>query len=102
MKQKNFKYPGDAAMEMFLKKHHCPTTFPVARMRFLGEIASLDFEASPVKTVESFWGGELPVFDGEQVEDVLDVDRVDQGGDAHLPQLPFRLGVEPAHRVPPA
>ena len=33
---------------------------------------------------------------------VLDVDRVDQGGDAHLPQLPFRLGVEPAHRVPPA
>ena len=66
MKQKKFKYPGDAAMEMFLKKHHCPTTFPVAWMRFLGEIASLEFGASPVKTVELFWDGELPAFDGEQ------------------------------------
>ena len=33
---------------------------------------------------------------------VLDVERVDEGGDAHLSQLPLRLGVEPAHRVPPA
>ncbi len=66
MKRKKYKYPGDAAIEMFLKKHRCPTTFPVARMRFLGEIASLEFSVSPVKTVESFWDGELPVFDSEQ------------------------------------
>ncbi len=32
-------------------------------MRFLGEIASLDFGASPIKTIESFWDGDLPVFD---------------------------------------
>ena len=30
-------------------------------MRFLGEIASLDFGASPIKTIESFWDGDLPV-----------------------------------------
>ena len=65
MKRERFKYPGDAAMEMFLRKHQCPTPFHVVRMRFLGEIASLKFDASPTSTVESFWDGGLPVFDGE-------------------------------------
>lgn len=66
MKRPKFKYPGDSAMEKFLRKHRCPTPFPVVRMRFLGEIASLDFGASPAKTVESFWDGDLPVFEREQ------------------------------------
>ena len=49
--------------------------------------------------------GELDPFlehqpQGEGV--VLNVERVDQGGDAHLSQLPLRLRIEPAHRVPPA
>ena len=65
MKRQKFKYPGDAAMEMFLRKHQCPTPFHVVRMRFLGEIASLKFDASPISTVRSFWDGDLPVFDGE-------------------------------------
>jgi hypothetical protein len=34
-------------------------------MRFLGEIASLDFGVSPTKTIESFWDGDLPAFDSE-------------------------------------
>ncbi len=65
MKRRKFKYPGDAAMEMFLRKHQCPTPFYVVRMRFLGEIASLNSDASPISTIESFWDGDLPVFDGE-------------------------------------
>ena len=35
-------------------------------MRFLGEIASLIFGKSLVKTFESFWDGDLPVFESEQ------------------------------------
>ena len=63
MKRQTFKYPGDAAFQRLLEAYNCPTPFHVARMRFLGEIASLDFGASPIKTIESFWDGDLPVFD---------------------------------------
>ncbi len=55
MKRQTFKYPGDAAFQRLLEKYSCPTPFHVVRMRFLGEIASLDFGASPIKTIESFW-----------------------------------------------
>ena len=49
--------------------------------------------------------GELDAFlehhpEGEGV--VLDVEGVDQGRGAHLPQLALGLGVEAAHRDPPA
>ena len=63
MKRQKFKYPGDAAFQRLLEKYDCPTPFHVVRMRFLGEIASLDLDASPIKTIESFWNGELPVFE---------------------------------------
>ncbi len=63
MKRQKFKYPGDAAFQRLLEKYNCPTPFQVVRMRFLGEIASLDFGASPIKTIKSFWDGDLPVFD---------------------------------------
>ncbi len=65
MKRQKFKYPGDAAMEMFLLKHQCPTPFHVVRMRFLGEIASPDLAVSPMKTIESFWPKGLPEFEDE-------------------------------------
>jgi hypothetical protein len=63
MKRQTFKYPGDATFKKLLAKYHCPTPFHVVRMRFLGEIASPDFAASPSKTVESLWDGDLPVFE---------------------------------------
>jgi hypothetical protein len=66
MKRQKFKYPGDAALQRLLEKYNCPTPFHVVRMRFLGEIASLDFGASPIKTIESFWDGDLPVFDRKE------------------------------------
>ena len=58
MKRQTFKNPGDAALQRLLEKYNCPTAFHVVRMRFLGEIASLDFGASPIKTIESFWEAE--------------------------------------------
>ena len=66
MKRQKFKYTGDEAFQRVLRKYQCPTPFHVVRMRFLGEIASLDFGASPIKTIESLWDGDLPVFDGEK------------------------------------
>ena len=64
MKPQKFKYPGDVAFQRLLQQYECPTPFHVVRMRFLGEIASLDFGASPIKTIESRWDGDLPGFDG--------------------------------------
>ena len=66
MKRQTFKYPGDATFQRLLAKYNCPTPFHVVRMRFLGEIASLDLDASPIKTIESFWDGDLPVFDRKE------------------------------------
>ena len=65
MKRQKFKYSGDAAFQRFLEKCNCPTPFHVVRMRFLGAIASLALDARPIKTIESFWDGDLPVFDRE-------------------------------------
>lgn len=65
MSPRKFKYPGDAAIELFLQKHACPMSFVEVRMRFLGEIASPRFEVSPMATIRSCWNGELPLFDGE-------------------------------------
>ncbi len=61
MKRQTFKYPGNAALQRLLEKHNCPTPFHVVLFRFLGEIASLDFGARPLKIVESFWDDDLPV-----------------------------------------
>jgi hypothetical protein len=65
MKKQKFKYIGDLAFKRFLQGHECPTSFHVVRMRFLGEIASPDFAASPMKTIESFWSEGLPEFEDE-------------------------------------
>ena len=37
--------------------------FHVVRMRFLGNIATPKLEASPVETIKSLWGSELPEFE---------------------------------------
>ena len=61
MKRQTFKYPGNAAFQRLLEKYNCPAPFHVVLFRFLGEIASLDFGARPIKIVESFWDDDLPV-----------------------------------------
>ena len=71
MKRPKSKYPGDAAFQRLLERYDCPTPFHVVRMRFLGGIASLDFDISPIKTIGAFWGGDLPVFDHKEEASAL-------------------------------
>src|SRR4029077_2772316 len=40
----------------------CPVPFHEVRTRFLGNIATPVMSASPIRTVEGLWGGELPDF----------------------------------------
>ncbi len=46
MGRKKFKYAGDAAFKVFLRRYDCPTPFHVVRMRFVGWIASPALAAS--------------------------------------------------------
>lgn len=57
------KSPDEKTIHALLDKHGCPTPFHEVRTRFLGNIATPDFTASPMRIVEGLWGGELPVFD---------------------------------------
>ncbi len=57
------KSPDEKTVRALLDKHGCPTPFHEVRTRFLGNIATPDFTASPLRIVEDLWGGELPVFD---------------------------------------
>jgi len=53
----------DDQVRVLLDHYGCPVPFHVVRTRFLGNIASPVMAASPMDTVASLWGGELPVFD---------------------------------------
>lgn len=57
------KSPDQKTIRALLDKHGCPSPFHEVRTRFLGNIATPDLTASPMRIVESLWGGELPVFD---------------------------------------
>lgn len=57
------KSPDEKTIRALLEKHVCPTPFHEVRTRFLGNIATPDLTASPLRIVESLWGGELPLFD---------------------------------------
>ena len=54
---------GIARVRALLDHTACPTAFPIVRTRFLGNIAVPRLDASPVQTVASLWGGQLPTFD---------------------------------------
>ncbi|MDA0990645.1 MAG: hypothetical protein O3A51_07830 [Verrucomicrobia bacterium] len=54
-----------------LVRHKCPVPFHEVRTRFLGNIATPDMAASPIKIVESLWGGELPEFDSIEAANEL-------------------------------
>ena len=57
----------DDEVRALLQRHGCPVPFHQVRTRFLGNIATPLMSASPIKIVESLWGGELPVF--ESIDD---------------------------------
>jgi hypothetical protein len=67
MPKPKFPYVGDATLKRLLERYRCPAPFHVVRMRFWGEIVSPSLQASPIKTIESFWPSRLPPFaDGEE------------------------------------
>jgi hypothetical protein len=54
---------SDEQVRALLERYKCPVPFHEVRTRFLGNIATPDMSASPMRVVEGLWGGELPVFD---------------------------------------
>ena len=67
MPKSKFPYAGDAALRQLLKRYRCLAPFHVVRMRFWGEIVSPSLQASPIRTIESFWPNGLPTFgDGDE------------------------------------
>ena len=63
MKKLSLKYVGTKTVRALLERYACPIPFHVVRMRFLGNIATPKLDASPIETIKSLWGGELPEFD---------------------------------------
>jgi len=54
---------ADNRARALLDRYRCPVPFHAVRTRFLGNIASPDMTASPIKMVQALWGGELPAFE---------------------------------------
>jgi hypothetical protein len=54
---------ADNRVRALLDRYRCPVPFHAVRTRFLGNIASPDMTASPIKMVQALWGGELPAFE---------------------------------------
>jgi hypothetical protein len=52
----------DQEVRALLERYACPVPFHEVRTRFLGNIATPALGASPIKMVESLWGGELLEF----------------------------------------
>lgn len=50
----------DDDVQVLLERYACPLPFHKVGTRFLGNIASPVIAASPMETVKSLWGGELP------------------------------------------
>lgn len=49
-----------AQVKELLRRYECPVPYHEVRTRFLGNIASPDMSASPLRVVANLWGGELP------------------------------------------
>jgi hypothetical protein len=62
---------SDDEVRALLERHGCPVPFHEVRTRFLGNIATPVMSASPIKIVESLWGGELPTFDSIDAANAL-------------------------------
>lgn len=58
-----FKAPTEKTVRDLLDKYACSVPYHEVRTQFLGNIASPELTASPMRVVEKLWAGELPVFD---------------------------------------
>jgi hypothetical protein len=62
---------SDEDVRALLARYKCPVPFHEVRTRFLGNIATPVMGISPIKMVESLWGGRLPEFDTLDAANVL-------------------------------
>ena len=53
----------DGAMRALLKRYTCPIPYHQVRARFMGNIATPDMNASPMKEVQRIWNDDLPEFE---------------------------------------
>lgn len=56
-------YGSDDRIRALLAEYACPVPFHAVRTRFLGNIASLRLDASPIQALAGLWGGTLPAVD---------------------------------------
>lgn len=61
--KKTVKAPSEKTVRALLEKHACPVPFHAVRTQFLGNIATPELSASPLRIVEGLWGGQLPAFE---------------------------------------
>lgn len=54
---------SDQVIKALLEKHDCPLRFHEVRARFMGNIATPDMAATPMREIKALWGGELPEFE---------------------------------------
>ena len=94
-KRSNPPIVTDARVRELLERHKCPLPFHAVRTRLLGSVASLDPLLTPMRAVESLWGGELPVFDStDEVNElmyVLVMGLWNQLAEHQNRSVPFRL-----------
>jgi len=99
-KPKPPKQATDAQARTLLDCYHCPVPFHAVRTRFLGAVASLDPASTPMRALESLWGGHLPTFNNiNDVSELMSVllmglwDRISQHQDQAVPFHLTRLTV---------
>ena len=71
MKKPALKFVGDKRVRALLERYACPLPYHAVRACFFGNIATPKLDASPLRTIESFWGGELPEFDDARAANEL-------------------------------
>ena len=71
MARKPPKYVGDAKIRALLETFSCPTPYHAVRARFMGIIASPVLSVSPIRTIEDFWPGGMPVFESTEEANTL-------------------------------
>ena len=60
MKKLSLKYVGAKTVRALLERYACPIPFHIVRMRFLGNIATPKFDASPIKPLRAFGAVSCP------------------------------------------
>ena len=90
------KAVDDGAIRALLKQYACPFQYHQVRARFMGNIATPDMNAWPMKEVQRLWNDDLPVFDSQKEAEAFfsaPLQGLWNGLSAHQKRSdPFKLG----------